>query len=162
LPLEIAQGFLECGLTESGYQYVAVGFRGDSSYALACSHLTEQENGVRVLPAIYDPQVLFTLRMNCFAYVHGNSVGGTNPALLEAMATCPRILAIDVPFSREVLAGAGWYFTEGAIAAAFRQIAGQPEQRGAYLRRAGWYDWDAVASAYMQIVDGKIPSYAGD
>jgi len=162
LPLEVAAGFVESGLAERGYRYLAVGFRSDSPYASACSDLAGQEEGVRVLPAIYDPEVLFTLRTNCFAYVHGNSVGGTNPALLEAMATCPRILAVNVPFSHEVLAGAGWYFTEDEIAAAFRQIAGQPDQRQAYLQRVRWYDWDTVANAYIQIVDGKIPSYAGD
>ena len=34
-------------------------------------------------------RILQVLRENCFCYLHGNSVGGTNPALLEAMAGCP-------------------------------------------------------------------------
>jgi glycosyltransferase involved in cell wall biosynthesis len=116
---------------------------------------------VRVFPAVYDPKVLFTLRTNCFAYTHGNSVGGTNPALLEAMSTCPRILAIDVPFSREVMDGAGLYFRPEGIAAVFKQAIEQPEQCATFQKRAAWYDWDAVAEAYVAIVEGLTPNYMG-
>jgi glycosyltransferase involved in cell wall biosynthesis len=162
LPLEITKGFLESGLGERGYQYVAVGYRGDSPYALALHELSGRGGGVRVLPAVYDPKVLFTLRTNCFAYVHGNSVGGTNPALLEAMSTCPRILAIDVPFSREVMAGSGLYFRPDNIAAAIGQSLEQPAQCETFQKRAAWYDWDAVARAYMEIIEGLAPKYAGE
>jgi len=159
LPLEIARGFLESGLPEQGLGYVAVGFHGETPYALALKDISRRENGVRVLPAIYEPKVLYTLRSNCFAYAHGNSVGGTNPALLEAMATCPRILAIDVSFSHEILDGAGLYFTVENISDVFQQVLGQPEQRQVFLERATWYDWDRVAEAYMSIVERKMPKY---
>lgn len=47
---------------------------------------------------------------NCYAYIHGNEVGGTNPALLRAMGSGKCILALDVPFNREVLSDCGLYF----------------------------------------------------
>ncbi|MGC8977246.1 MAG: DUF1972 domain-containing protein [Candidatus Ratteibacteria bacterium] len=47
---------------------------------------------------------------NCYAYVHGNEVGGTNPALLRAMGSGRCIISIDVPFNREVLGDCGIYF----------------------------------------------------
>ncbi|MCM8803976.1 MAG: DUF1972 domain-containing protein [Candidatus Omnitrophica bacterium] len=48
----------------------------------------------------------------CYAYIHGNEVGGTNPALLKAMGSRRCILAIDVPFNREVLDDCGIYFKD--------------------------------------------------
>ena len=75
------------------------------------------------------------------------------------MATCPRILAIDVSFSHEILDGAGLYFTVENISDVFQQVLGQPEQRQVFLERATWYDWDRVAEAYMSIVERKMPKY---
>ncbi len=159
LPLEAARAFIASGLAEQGYQYVAIGFRGDTPYALALKALDGQ-GGVRIFPAIYDQKILFAMRSNSFCYVHGNSVGGTNPALLEAMATCKRIMAIDVPFSQEVLAGAGLYFPENDIVSAYQRAIASPEQQTAFRQRIRWYSWDAVADCYMAIAEGQQPVYA--
>lgn len=59
--------------------------------------------------AIYDVSLLNMLRQNCFAYIHGHSVGGTNPALLEAMSMKNLIVAHDNKFNREV--GGQPYYT---------------------------------------------------
>ena len=47
-----------------------------------------------------DLQVLYE---NCFCYFHGHEFGGTNPALLKALAYGCCVLALDTAFSREVL-----------------------------------------------------------
>ena len=161
LPLEAARGFAGSGLAGRGFKFVVVGWREETAYALLLKNESERNPGIRVQPAVYDPAVLFTLRSNCFGYVHGNSVGGTNPALLEAMADCPRILASDVIFNREVLAGAGLYFEENSLAAVFRAAGVQPEQRDVFKKRVLWYNWEAVAGAYRNIVEGKPCEYAG-
>jgi glycosyltransferase involved in cell wall biosynthesis len=49
------------------------------------------------------------------AYIHGHSVGGINPSLIEAMGSGARILALDTPFNREALAGCGDYFRDPAL-----------------------------------------------
>ncbi len=68
---------------------------------------------VRFLGAIYDQQVLHGLRSNCIAYVHGHSVGGTNPSLLEALSTvCGHMLCHDNKYNREVAAGEALYFSD--------------------------------------------------
>ena len=161
LPLEIARGFINSGLTGQGFKFAVVGWREETAYTLMLKKESERNTGVRVLPAVYDPAVLFTMRSNCFAYVHGNSVGGTNPALLEAMCDCPRILACGVVFNREVLAGAGLYFNENNLSAVFRAAVAQPDQRNVFKKRLLWYNWDAVAEAYHNIAEGKASGYAG-
>lgn len=64
-----------------------------------------------ILPGyVYDKELLGELWSNCYAYVHGNEVGGTNPALLQAMANGCFTIAVDIPFSRDVLDDCGIYF----------------------------------------------------
>jgi glycosyltransferase involved in cell wall biosynthesis len=50
------------------------------------------------------------LRENSNLYFHGHSVGGTNPSLLEAMASKACICAHDNPFNRAILEDGGFYF----------------------------------------------------
>jgi glycosyltransferase involved in cell wall biosynthesis len=159
LPLEVAQAFIQAAMSEKGFQYVIVGYKSPTPYAQQLKALDGQ-GGVRVLPAVYDAEVLAALRANSFCYLHGNSVGGTNPALLEAMSTCSRVLAIDIEFSHEVLGDTGVFFTQGLLQQALLEAIHLPDC-GAVLRERvqSLYQWDAVADAYMRIVEGEIPNY---
>lgn len=68
---------------------------------------------VRFLGAIYDPDVVSSLRFHSRAYVHGHTVGGTNPSLVEAMAASNAVIAHDNVYNRFV-AGEGNRFFESA------------------------------------------------
>ena len=57
------------------------------------------------------------LRWYCRFYFHGHSVGGTNPSLLEAMASRAFLLAHDNVFSRDVLGDHAFYFADANAAA---------------------------------------------
>lgn len=66
---------------------------------------------IRFVGAIFDQNVLDELRGNCVAYVHGHSVGGTNPSLLEALARVGGVLFChDNKYNKEVAAGKALYF----------------------------------------------------
>jgi glycosyltransferase involved in cell wall biosynthesis len=60
----------------------------------------------------FDKSIMDSLRHYCRYYIHGHSVGGTNPSLLEAMAAQSRIIAHDNDFNRNVLLDGGKYFTD--------------------------------------------------
>ena len=47
--------------------------------------------------------MLAELYHNCYVYVHGHEFGGTNPAMIKAMAYGCAILALDTVFNREML-----------------------------------------------------------
>ncbi len=51
------------------------------------------------------------MHQNPFGYLHGHSVGGTNPSLLEALASTPLNLLYDVKFNREVAQDGALYWT---------------------------------------------------
>jgi rhamnosyltransferase len=66
---------------------------------------------IRFLDAIFDQTVLDELRSNCVAYVHGHTVGGTNPSLLEALARVGGIiLCHDNKYNKEVAGDHALYF----------------------------------------------------
>ena len=69
----------------------------------ACSH-------IRFLGGIYDIKRLNNLRFYSNLYFHGHSVGGTNPSLLEAMASGALIAAHDNVFNKSILQGDAFYF----------------------------------------------------
>lgn len=58
---------------------------------------------VKFLGHIDDANLIKELHANAYAYIHGHEFGGTNPALLKALAYGNAILALDTVFNREVL-----------------------------------------------------------
>ena len=64
--------------------------------------------------AIYDREIVDALRFHSRFYVHGHTVGGTNPALVEAMGAGAATLAQDNGFNRWVAGDAATYFASEA------------------------------------------------
>ncbi|HEX2695812.1 MAG TPA: DUF1972 domain-containing protein [Acidobacteriota bacterium] len=116
-----------------------------------------------VLPGfVYDADLRRELLANAFAYVHGNEVGGTNPALLEAMAAGRFVIARDVPYNVEVLADAGSYFRKdaGALREKMAWALANAEKLPEYGERARaivreHYDWDKIVAEYEALLSGK-------
>ncbi|MCL2090026.1 MAG: DUF1972 domain-containing protein [Micrococcales bacterium] len=111
---------------------------------------------VRLLGGVWDAAVLDQLYANALTYVHGHSVGGTNPSLLRAVGAGAATVAWDVPFNREVLRDDGRYFDDPAsLAALLTQAEADTDAvaaRGrALVARARDYDWDDVAAAYQTL-----------
>jgi glycosyltransferase involved in cell wall biosynthesis len=96
------------------------------------------------------------LQANARFYVQATEVGGTHPALVEAMGHGNAVLAHDVPEHREVLGDAGRYFRhrdQHDLAAQMQSLVddhsviGELRERAA-LRVREHYGWDAVTDAY--------------
>lgn len=82
-----------------------------------------KETFVRFVGGVYDFKKLNSVRYYSFAYFHGHSVGGTNPSLLEAMASSCYILANDNIFNRAVLKeNAHYYDSSEAVAKLLESI----------------------------------------
>lgn len=62
----------------------------------------DKDKRIKFVGTVYDQKLLYLIRKKAFAYIHGHSVGGTNPSLLEAMASTEINLLFDVKFNREV------------------------------------------------------------
>jgi glycosyltransferase involved in cell wall biosynthesis len=94
-------------------------------------------------------------------YVHATEVGGTHPALVEAMGAGNLCLVLDTPENREVAGDVAWYFADGEeLARQLEQVDGLGDGELAEIRdrTRAWaarrYSWDAVAQAYDRLLFG--------
>lgn len=111
---------------------------------------------VRFLGALWDQEQLDQLYAGALTYIHGHSVGGTNPSLLRAMGAGAATSAYDVNFNREVLGDYGRYFDGAARLAELCDEAeadpGDTAVRGRkQIDTLDRYTWDAVADAYHEL-----------
>lgn len=65
---------------------------------------------IKFVGTVYDQELLKKIREEAFAYIHGHEVGGTNPSLLEALASTKVNLLLGVGFNREVGGEAALYW----------------------------------------------------
>ena len=132
---------------------------GDAPYAsqfiTALRAAAARDPRVRLLGAHYGSEYQ-VLRSHAAAYVQATEVGGTHPALVEAMGFGNAICANDVPEHREVLGDAGLYYRgEPALTAALGRLlddAGlaQGLRERAAARARQLFDWDTIAAEYEQ------------
>src|SRR3954466_14538255 len=112
---------------------------------------------VRFLGGVWDQELLDQLYANSASYLHGHSVGGTNPSLLRALGAGAAAIAYDVSFNREVLGESGrWFTTAADVSARLAEAEADPagtESRGRMARaRASLYDWDEVTDRYEALL----------
>lgn len=62
----------------------------------------DKDGRIKFVGTVYNQELLKKIRENAYGYLHGHEVGGTNPSLLEALATTDLNLLLDVGFNREV------------------------------------------------------------
>ena len=75
----------------------------DSPVTRRLTDLGVTDGRIRIVGHIDDRHEFLDLLHHAAVYIHGHSVGGINPSLIEAMATGARILAYDTPFNREAI-----------------------------------------------------------
>lgn len=76
----------------------------------------EQDSRIKFVGTVYDIELLKKIRECAYAYIHGHEVGGTNPSLLEALASTKRNLLLDVEFNREVAGDGALYWKKSELA----------------------------------------------
>lgn len=84
----------------------------------------QSDSRIKFVGTVYDQNLLKKIRENAFAYLHGHEVGGTNPSLLEALASTKLNLLLDVGFNREVAEDSALYWSKenGNLAKLFANV----------------------------------------
>jgi len=72
----------------------------------------DNDSRIKFVGTVYDQELLQKLREQAYGYFHGHEVGGTNPSLLEALASTRLNLLLDVVFNKEVGAEGAVYFNK--------------------------------------------------
>jgi glycosyltransferase involved in cell wall biosynthesis len=133
---------------------------GDAPYAL------EYKNSLRSLAA-EDERIIFTgfvfgkdykaLQQNAYCYVHATEVGGTHPALIEAMGYGNCVLALATPENLEVAGDAAIPYTDAReLAEQLQRILTDETLVETYRQRAQsrvreHYDWEAIVDRYESL-----------
>ena len=114
---------------------------------------------IKFVGTVYDQELLKKIRENAWAYIHGHQVGGTNPSLLEALASTELNLLVGVGFNREVGENAALYWgrKQRSLANVIAKAdAMDPEKRAEYGRRAkkrirDAYSWRYITDRYEKV-----------
>lgn len=153
-PLEVRQAF------ESVKTDVKLALVGDAPYAQDYIRQVRETSDPRVvMPGAIYGQGYRELGSHCFAYIHATEVGGTHPALIEAMGRGALVLYRNTPENAEVARGAGLPFEDDLAHQIERALAMPESDREALRHRAieivrEHYSWDAVTKAYEDLLAG--------
>jgi glycosyltransferase involved in cell wall biosynthesis len=138
---------------------VIVGTANGGELDAVVARLEQTTPGVRWLGQVSDDRRLAALWQHAGAYFHGHSVGGTNPALVQAMASGTAIVARDTVFNREVLGEAAIFVDAEpvAIAEAIDGLLRDSDRRAelkerAKARGAAEYTWQRVNAQYEKLL----------
>lgn len=126
------------------------------SYGIAVRSAADPS--VTFMGAVYDPAILAKLRYHAKAYVHGHTVGGTNPSLVEALSAGRPVIAHDNRFNRWVAGDGQLYFkNEADLDSALSLLSGDNEAAHsigelAYARYKTMFQWEAILRAYFDLL----------
>jgi glycosyltransferase involved in cell wall biosynthesis len=154
-PLEVRQAF----------ERIATPFKlalvGDAPYAHEYIRQVRDTHDARVvLPGAVYGEGYHELGSHCFAYIHATEVGGTHPALIEAMGRGALVIYRNTPENAEAAGGAGIPFEPEELPAKLQSALDMPEEQRTAFRLNAMervrtrYSWDAVTDAYEALLTG--------
>lgn len=152
----IIQGYLLSGSTKKLF---IIGGKEKSDYV---NGLLQSESDKIIFPgAIYSKETLDSIRIGAYAYLHGHSVGGTNPSLLEAMAASCVCICHDNVFNREVNSEEQLYFRNAEeLSRRMKEIESmsfsdiQLMKDAALNRVTANYSWKKIGDQYIELLNG--------
>ncbi|MGE7853173.1 beta 1-4 rhamnosyltransferase Cps2T [Bacillus paramycoides] len=119
----------------------------------------DKDPRVKFVGTVYDQELLKKVRENAFAYFHGHEVGGTNPSLLEALASTKLNMLLDVVFNKEVGEEGAVYFSKesGSLANLIHDVERYSQEQINKLsskakdRIIHEYSWEKIVNDYESL-----------
>jgi glycosyltransferase involved in cell wall biosynthesis len=124
-----------------------------SKYGNYLKEKYKSEANIIFLGPIYDINILNNLRFFCSLYFHGHTVGGTNPSLLEAMASSALIVANRNEFNEAILKEDAFYFNTPETVTSLLDLDSRDSTRKAKIANniskiAKIYSWPQIIENY--------------
>lgn len=120
----------------------------------------QKHGNIRFMGGIYNLEHLNNLRYYSNLYFHGHTVGGTNPSLLEAMASQAFIIAHDNDFNKGILGENGYYFKTAADVK--NLLATVKKNDNLHLVRRNFdaivnqYNWNKINGDYLELFESVL------
>lgn len=117
-----------------------------------------KDSRIKFVGTVYDQELLIKIRENAYGYFHGHEVGGTNPSLLEALASTKLNLLLNVSFNKEVAKDAAIYWSkkDGNLAGLIDRVDKVSNERieeygkKAKQRINDAYNWQFICNRYAE------------
>ncbi|MCQ4116487.1 glycosyltransferase family 1 protein [Ligilactobacillus sp. MP3] len=118
----------------------------------------ENDKRIKFVGTVYDAELLKFIRENALGYLHGHSVGGTNPSLLEALGSTKINLLYNVGFNKEVGEDSSlyWSLEDGSLANKLNEveeISVEKEENFGKLAKQQIidnYSWEKIVNDYEE------------
>jgi glycosyltransferase involved in cell wall biosynthesis len=152
--LEIVQGF---SLKPRGCRLLVLG-NYDEKVPYQRSVLQAASDEVIFPGAIYDKEVVSSLRFHSMAYVHGHQVGGTNPSLVEALGAGNAVMAHDNRFNRWVAGPQAAFFKDAnSFGNLLDKLLAEPDRLEAMrvasrARHHEAFRWETILAEYERLL----------
>lgn len=119
----------------------------------------ENDPRIKFVGTVYDAELLKYIRENALGYLHGHSVGGTNPSLLEALGSTRLNLLLDVGFNKEVGESGALYWgtKQGELKHVLESVAKLDQTQKDQLAKVAkqrikqQYSWEKIVTDYENI-----------
>lgn len=160
----ILDGVVRSGIT---LPFLVIG-KHATGYGDYLKNKFKASKNILFLGGIYDMSKLDSIRYFSNIYFHGHTVGGTNPSLLEAMASNSLVCANDNPFNRYILEEDGLYFkTEEDVAHILQTghkstVENQSKLLNNKTKLNAIYKWETIVAQYLahfEEIEGKITRF---
>ncbi|WP_338875981.1 DUF1972 domain-containing protein [Spirosoma sp. SC4-14] len=119
-------------------------------------------SNIKFLGAIYDLYTLDNLRYYSNIYFHGHRVGGTNPSLLEAMASSAFICAYDNIFNKSILGKDAFYFRTSEdiaqVISEYTKLQYHSFLENNRIKIENTYHWPLIVKQYEELFKEAIAS----
>lgn len=132
---------------------------GDTSnrFGKFITHKFKNDDRIQFKGSNFDNSVVRALQNNSYLYFHGHSVGGTNPSLLEAMASEALIAAHNNPFNKSVLNSDAFYFDNAAEVRHLVENVQRHDNERAMVKNnlhkiQYQFNWDVVINDYEDFI----------
>lgn len=115
-----------------------------------------KDSRIKFIDGVYDQKKLACIRKNAYLYIHGHSVGGTNPSLIEALSLTNLNLLYDVCFNHDIGMDSCLYFEKpGSLTQILnnQELLDQSQQLGIKAKKIveNNFTWDIIVNQYKQI-----------
>lgn len=137
---------------DAGVPLVFIGNWNATDYGRDLRRCYAGMTNLTLLDPIYAQTDLNIWRAGAIGYIHGHSVGGTNPSLVEAIFHSDRLLSFDCEFNRATLDDAGAYFTDAASLAALLRTPVAPIAQTQLHGLRDRYCWPYIAESYAALL----------
>lgn len=134
----------------------------DNPFQVRAQELAATNSRVHHRGHVSDDELLHSLWDQAAVYFHGHSVGGTNPALVQAMALGSHVVARDTVYNREVLGELARFVgpdpAEIGRAVIDEYRASTAPKQDVKRRAAEHYSWESVCTAYEETIRRIVSS----